>query len=93
MDTHSSRRIWLIKTITQTKHMAKNLHVVQGDKMWAVKAEGSPQPISRHHTQENAVKQATNVARETHVEVFIHGRDGRIRERNSFGNDPFPPRG
>ena len=21
-----------------------------------------------------------------------HGRDGRIRERDSYGNDPFPPR-
>jgi len=73
--------------------MTKNLHVVQNNKMWEVKTEGSSQPISHHHTQENAIGRATNIAKEKHVEVFIHGRDGRIRERNSFGNDPFPPRG
>ncbi|MBY0544383.1 MAG: DUF2188 domain-containing protein, partial [Gammaproteobacteria bacterium] len=27
------------------------------------------------------------------VEHFIHGKDGKIQERNSYGNDPFPPRG
>ena len=26
-------------------------------------------------------------------EVFIHGRDGKIRERNTYGHDPFPPQG
>jgi len=35
--------------------MTKNLHVVQNNKMWEVKTEGSSQPISHHHTQENAI--------------------------------------
>ncbi|MCA1979310.1 MAG: DUF2188 domain-containing protein [Thiobacillus sp.] len=26
-------------------------------------------------------------------EVLIHGENGRIRERNSYGNDPHPPKG
>ncbi|WP_268245296.1 DUF2188 domain-containing protein [Vulcaniibacterium thermophilum] len=26
-------------------------------------------------------------------ELFIQGRDGQIRERNSYGDDPFPPKG
>lgn len=26
-------------------------------------------------------------------ELFIHGRNGRIRERDSYGNDQFPPKG
>lgn len=73
--------------------MPSNLHVVQNGKMWEVKAEKVSLPISRHYNQSNAIEQATSVAREKHVEVLIHGRDGRIRERNSFGNDPFPPRG
>jgi hypothetical protein len=25
--------------------------------------------------------------------LYIHGQDGRIRERNSYGNDPYPPKG
>jgi hypothetical protein len=24
---------------------------------------------------------------------LIHGRDGRIREKDSFGHDPYPPKG
>jgi len=26
-------------------------------------------------------------------EVIVHRRDGRIREKNSYGNDPYPPKG
>ena len=26
-------------------------------------------------------------------ELVIHGRDGRIRGKDSYGNDSFPPRG
>lgn len=26
-------------------------------------------------------------------ELFIHGVDGKIRARESHGNDPYPPRG
>ena len=25
--------------------------------------------------------------------VVIHGKDGRIRSKHSYGNDPFPPHG
>jgi hypothetical protein len=25
--------------------------------------------------------------------LLIHGRDGRIRARDSHGHDPFPPKG
>ena len=89
----SSSRVWLIKTITQTKCMTRNLHVVQNRNGWAVKAEKIAQPLSKHYTQANAIAKATELARANNVELLIHGRDGRIRERNSFGNDPFPPRG
>ena len=34
-----------------------------------------------------------DIARNQHTEVYIHGRDGRIRERDSYGNDPYPPKG
>jgi hypothetical protein len=73
--------------------MAKNLHVVQHGKMWEVKAEKISQPVSRHQTQTTAIAKATAIGKKEHVEIIIHGRDGRIRERNSFGNDPFPPQG
>ena len=27
------------------------------------------------------------------LELYIHNMDGRIADRRSYGNDPFPPRG
>ena len=35
----------------------------------------------------------TEAAKKSKSELFVHGRDGRIRERNSYGNDPYPPKG
>jgi hypothetical protein len=46
-----------------------------------------------HETQREAIEAAREIARNQNTELFIHGRDGRIRERDSHGQDPFPPRG
>jgi len=60
---------------------------------WAVKKAGSSRATSTHATQDDAIKAATRIARNQKTEVYIHGRDGRIRERNSYGDDPHPPKG
>jgi hypothetical protein len=36
---------------------------------------------------------ARETARREQSEVIIQGEDGQIRERNSYGNDPHPPKG
>jgi Uncharacterized protein conserved in bacteria (DUF2188) len=61
--------------------------------MWENKREGIGKPLSSHHTKENALDKGEKIAKERKVEHFIHGKDGKIQERNSYGNDPFPPRG
>ncbi len=73
----------------------KNIHTVynQDRHMWENKAEKSSSPISSHHNKENALDKAESIAEKRGVEHFIHGKDGKIQERNSYGNDPFPPRG
>lgn len=43
--------------------------------------------------QSDAIAAARQISRNQHSELFIHGRNGQIRERDSHGNDPFPPRG
>ncbi len=74
--------------------MAKsNQHVIPHADGWAVRSENTARVGSVHSTQEEAILRATEIAKQQHVEVLIHGRDGQIRERNSFGNDPFPPKG
>lgn len=71
----------------------KNQHVVMRDGGWAVRGSGNTRDTGRYPTQAAAIDRATEIARNKRSEVLIHGRDGRIRERNSYGNDPFPPRG
>lgn len=74
--------------------MAKsNQHVVPHADGWAVKGEGAERASSVHRTQQEAIDRGREVARNQNSELFIHGRDGRIRERDSLGNDPFPPKG
>jgi hypothetical protein len=73
--------------------MGKNQHVVPYEGKWAVRGEGNERVTSSHDTQREAIDAARGIARNQQSELFIHGRDGRIRERDSHGNDPFPPRG
>ncbi|MCY4512748.1 MAG: DUF2188 domain-containing protein [Bdellovibrionales bacterium] len=68
----------------------KNFHVVRLGKGWSVKSNG--RVLSSHNTQQNAAKSAVVRAKRIKSEVVIHGRDGRIRSKDSYGNDPFPPR-
>jgi len=71
----------------------KNQHVVPHPDGWAVKPEGGERASSVHDTQAEAIERARDIARNQGSELLIHGRDGRIRERDSHGNDPFPPKG
>lgn len=71
----------------------KNQHVVRRDVQWAVRGEGNTRDTSLHDTQAHAERAARQIAINQKSEVLIHGRDGRIRDRNSYGNDPYPPKG
>ena len=60
---------------------------------WAVRGAGSQRATSFHRTQREAIDNGRQIARNQGTELFVHGRDGQIRERDSYGNDPFPPKG
>ena len=68
-------------------------HVVPHPDCWAVKPEGGKRPSSVHDTQQEAIDRGHEIARNQEMELFIHRRDGRIRERDSHGRDPFPSKG
>jgi hypothetical protein len=74
--------------------MAKvpHIHVVARNEGWVVRKEGATRASSVHSTQRDAVDAARKIARHENGELVIHGRDGRIRDRDSYGNDPFAPR-
>lgn len=70
----------------------KNVHVThRKDKTWAVISEGDKRASSLHNTQEGAIKAATPIARARQAELVIHNRENKIRDKDSYGNDPHPP--
>lgn len=72
---------------------SKNQHVVPHEDGWAVRGEGNSRVTSIHPTQAEAIEHGREIAHNQRGELFIHGRNGQIRERDSEGNDPFPPKG
>lgn len=74
--------------------MAKrNQHVVPHPEGWAVKPAGGERASSVHRTQHEAIERGRDIARNQGTELLIHGRDGKIRARDSHGHDPYPPEG
>ena len=49
------------------------------------------QPDAGHFALGHDIRDRHDTVRGT--ELYIHGRDGRIRERSSYGADPHPPKG
>ena len=73
----------------------KNVHVIKsksGDE-WSVKTENSQKAYRNVSTQQEAIEIGKNVAKNNSSELLIHGVNGKIREKNSYGNDNNPPRG
>jgi hypothetical protein len=73
--------------------MSNNVHVVPSEGGWNVKVEGGGFEATHFRTQGEAIEAGRRLARGNRSEHIIHGRDGRIRQRDSYGRDPFPPRG
>ena len=71
----------------------KNQHVTPRPTGWAVIGEGNERASSRHQTQRQAIEAGQQRAMQEGSELLIHGRNGQIRARNSYGKDPYPPKG
>ena len=74
--------------------MGKNQHVTphpQGG--WQVKGAGNQRATVRTDTQAQAKAIARNIARNNRAELIVHVNNVRIREKSSYGNDPYPPKG
>jgi uncharacterized protein YdaT len=75
------------------KMSQKSQHVVPNGAKWSVRRAGAERASGVFSTQKEAIDKARELAKHQGTELYIHGRDGRIRERSSFGKDPFPPKG
>lgn len=70
----------------------KDIHVVPHKNGWATKKEGAERAGAVVGTQKEAIGRARQQAIRERVEVVIHKRNGTIRDSDSYGNDPYPPK-
>ena len=70
----------------------RNQHVVPHEGGWAVRREGSEKVTQVTRTQKEAIDIARQIAQNQGSEVVIHRRNGRIRDKDSYGHDPHPPK-
>lgn len=73
--------------------MGKNQHVVPHNEKWGVRGAGNEKVTKVADTQKQAIEIAKEIAKNQKSEVVIHRPNGEIRDTNSYGNDPFPPKG
>ena len=73
--------------------MSRNQHITPHPHGWAVKPAGGQRASSVHRTQADAIARGREIACNQESELLIHGRNGRIRARDSHGRDEFPPEG
>ena len=60
---------------------------------WANRRAGSKRVSKTFSTKANAQTAGRATARRERTEHVILRKNGRIGERNSYGNDPHPPKG
>ena len=82
-------------TIAPGALMSKgSIHVVsRSDGGWSVRKTGDSRACGKFASQSEAISCARSVAISSRGEIIIHGRDGRVRARDSYGVDRCPPHG
>jgi len=68
--------------------MGKNQHVLPHKNGWQVKGAGNSKATVVTKTQAESIKVANLIAEVNKSEVFIHGVNGEIRDKRSYGKDP-----
>ena len=74
--------------------MSNQHHVVPNkDKGWCVKKDNSERASACFETKKDAIDYARQVSKNQNTELVIHNKDGKISQKDSHGNDPYPPKG
>jgi hypothetical protein len=60
---------------------------------WQNKTEGNKRASNISPTKAKAQAKGRDMAKERHTEHKIQNQKGQITERNSYGRDPYPPKG
>jgi len=72
----------------------KSHHVVHNPNGgWDVKKGGSEKASKHFDKKEDAVDAGREISKNQKTEFFIHGKDGKIQQRDSHGHDPESSKG
>ena len=68
----------------------KSVHVTyrKSDGMWHVTSGSNGTSSGNYNTQKEAMNAGRKQAMEASAEFVVHGKDGKIRLSQSYGNDP-----
>lgn len=72
--------------------MKTNQHITKKNGEWRVIGERNKKAKKKFATQKEAIDYGRKVAINQQSELVIHGVNGKIRDKDSYGNDPIPPR-
>lgn len=73
--------------------MAGNIETYHEDGQWKNRQQGNDRASKVHGTKAGAQARGREMAKNRGVEHIIKKKNGTIGERNSYGNDPNPPKG
>lgn len=75
--------------------MAKkqNIDVSPKGENWQVKKHNASRASKTFDTQKEAIDYGRDLAKKNKSELYIKNRQGKIRDANSYGKDPYPPKG
>ncbi len=59
---------------------------------WKIIKSGAKKASNHFDTKKEALKRARELSKKYKAELKIHDKHGRIRQSDSHGNDPYPPR-
>ncbi|RXJ77205.1 hypothetical protein CRV03_05840 [Arcobacter sp. F155] len=62
--------------------------VSKHEKGWQAKVAGNERASKVCSTQAECREYGIELAKKNNAEFTLHGRNGQIREKNSYGNDP-----
>lgn len=73
--------------------MQNSIHVTPKGDLWQVKRSGNQRASAVCNTQKECLGLATEMAKKSNSELYIHNQKGQIRVKNSYGNDPIKTKG
>ena len=73
--------------------MKKNIHVFYKNEKWISKEENSENNLNSFDTKDEAIEYSRKIAKKNKAELIIHNINNKISNRDSYGNDSYPPKG